>query len=173
LHQSLRWISQQGSLLRGLKANSEVTLKENQMKKCREVMTANPSTAMPTDTAQSVAQLMQKEDIGLVPVVDNAQTQKLMGVVTDRDLALKVVAQGQDAKQTRVEAVMTRQLFTCQPEDDLQKALDAMGQHQVRRVPVVNQQGALVGIIAQADVATRGGKPAQTGEVVKEISQPD
>jgi CBS domain-containing protein len=86
-------------------------------------------------------------------------------------LALKVVATGRDSKKTRVEEVMTREMVTCHPDDDLQKALDLMGQHQVRRIPVVDQQGAIVGIIAQADVA-RMEEPKKTAEMVEEISKP-
>jgi CBS domain-containing protein len=142
------------------------------MKKCSEVMTRNPVTALPTDTVEHVAQLMQGQDIGPVPVVENQRTMKLVGIVTDRDLTLKVVAQGRDPKQTRIEQVMTRDVVTCHPDDDLQKAMDAMSEHQVRRIPVVDAKGALAGIIAQADVATRVQEPMKTAEVVEEISKP-
>ena len=83
------------------------------MKKCKEVMTKNPATAIPTDTLEKTAQMMKAGDIGSVPVVANQQTKKLVGIVTDRDLALKVVAAGRDPKQTRVEEVMTREMVTC------------------------------------------------------------
>jgi CBS domain-containing protein len=98
-------------------------------------------------------------------------TQKLVGIVTDRDLALRIVAQGYDAKSTNVEAVMTRQIVTCQAEDDLQKAIDAMAEHQLRRIPIVDNDNKIVGIIAQADVATRVNLPEETAEMVKDISQ--
>ncbi|HSQ26030.1 MAG TPA: CBS domain-containing protein [Anaerolineales bacterium] len=141
------------------------------MKKCNEVMTKNPICCQPDDVVMKVAQLMQSENIGSIPVIENEQTQKLVGIVTDRDLALKVVAKGQDAKSTKVEAVMTRQIVTCRTGDDLQMALDAMAEHQLRRIPIVDDNDKIVGIIAQADVATRVNLPEKTAEVVKEISQ--
>lgn len=114
---------------------------------------------------------MKNENIGPIPVIENEQTNKLVGIVTDRDLALKVVADERDPKSTKVDEVMTRKVVTCRPEDDLQKALDAMSEHQLRRIPVVDDDNKLVGIIAQADVATRVNQPQKTAEMVKEISQ--
>ena len=141
------------------------------MKKCNEVMTKNPVCCRPDDTVAKAAQLMQSENIGSIPVIENEQTQKLVGIVTDRDLALKIVAKGQDAKSTKVEVVMTRQMVTCRAGDDLQIALDAMAEHQLRRIPIVDNDNRIVGIIAQADVATRVNQPEKTAEMVKEISK--
>lgn len=141
------------------------------MKKCNQVMTKEPVCCLPEDTVAKAAQLMQRDNIGSIPVIDNDKTQKLVGIVTDRDLVLKVIAKGQDAKTTKVETVMTRQVVTCLAEDDLQKALDAMAEHQLRRIPIVDGSQKIVGIIAQADVATRVNQPEKTAEMVKEISQ--
>jgi len=141
------------------------------MKKCNEVMTKNPVCCLPNDMVAKVAQLMKSKDIGPVPIIENEQTKKLVGIVTDRDLALKIVAEGRDAKSTKAEEVMTRKVVTCRGEDDVQKALDAMSEHQLRRIPVVDNDNRIVGIIAQADVATRVDQPAKTAEVVKDISQ--
>lgn len=141
------------------------------MKKCNEVMTKDLVCCLPDDTVAKAAQLMQRDNIGSIPVIENDQTQKLVGIVTDRDLVLKVIAKGQDAKTTKVEAVMTRQVVTCHAEDDVQKALDAMAEHQLRRIPIVDETHKIVGIIAQADVATRVNQPKKTAEMVKEISQ--
>lgn len=140
------------------------------MKKCNEVMTNNPVCCLPNDSVAKAAGLMKSQDIGSIPVIENEQTQKLVGIVTDRDLALKVVAEGRDPKTTKVEAVMTHNVVTCRADDDLQKALDAMAEHQLRRIPVVNNDNKIVGIIAQADVATRVDQPEKTAEMVKEIS---
>ena len=142
------------------------------MKKCSDVMTKNPSFAVTQDTAKAVAQLMKSEDIGPVPVVDDPSSWKLVGILTDRDLALKVVAEGRDPKTTRVEAVMTHNPITCREGDDLDKALHAMAEHQVRHIPVVNHNHQIVGIISQADVATRQDNAQKTAEVVEEISKP-
>ena len=141
------------------------------MKKCDEVMTKNPICCLPNDTAAKAAQLMKSENIGSIPVIENEQTKKLVGIVTDRDLALKIVAEGRDAKSTKVEAVMTHKVVTCRAEDDLQKALDAMSEHQLRRLPVVDNDNKILGIIAQADVAMRVDQPEKTAAMVKEISQ--
>jgi len=141
------------------------------MKKCNEVMTKDPVCCQPNDSAAKAAELMQSGNIGSIPVIENVQNQKLVGIVTDRDLALKIVAQGRDAKSTKVEAVMTHKVVTCLANDDLQKALDAMAEHQLRRIPVVDNENKIVGIIAQADVATRIDQPEKTAEMVKEISQ--
>jgi CBS domain-containing protein len=141
------------------------------MKKSEKVMTENPVCCLPNDTVAKVAQLMKRENIGSIPVIENKKNHKLVGIVTDRDLALKVVAKALDAKTTTVEAVMTRKVVTCLAEDDLQKTLDAMAEHQLRRIPVVDNDYQIVGIIAQADVATRGNQPEKTAEMVKEISK--
>jgi CBS domain-containing protein len=141
------------------------------MKKCSEVMTKNPICCLPSDIVSKLAQLMKSKDIGQVPIVENGQSKKLVGVVTDRDLALKIVAEGRDPKSTKAEEVMTRKVVTCHAEDDLQKALDAMSEHKLRRIPVVNNSNEIVGIIAQADVATRVDQPEKTAAVVKGISQ--
>ena len=141
------------------------------MKKCHEVMTKDPVCCLPHDNVANAAQLMKSENIGSIPVIDNEQSRKLVGIVTDRDLALKIVAEALDAKFTTVETVMTHKVVTCHADDDLQKALDAMAEHQLRRVPVVDDNHRIVGIIAQADVATRVDEPERTSEVVKEISQ--
>ena len=95
-----------------------------------------------------------------------------MGIVTDRDIAVYVVAKGREANTTQVASVMTRNPLTCRPEDDVQIALDAMKSHQVRRIPVVNGDGQLVGIIAQADVATRTQATEKKAEMVEQISKP-
>jgi CBS domain-containing protein len=141
------------------------------MKKCNEVMTKDPVCCLPNDSVVTAAELMKSENIGSIPVIENEQSQKLVGIVTDRDLALKIVAAALDAKSTKVETVMTDKVVTCHADDDLQKALDAMAEHQLRRIPVVDNDNKIVGIIAQADVATRADQPEKTAEVVKEISQ--
>ncbi len=141
------------------------------MKNCNDVMTRNPACCLQNDTVLKAAELMKSENVGAIPVVENEQTKKLVGIVTDRDLTLRIVAEGLDAKVTKVKAVMTHKVITCRTEDDLQKALDAMAEHQLRRIPIVDDDNRIVGIIAQADVATRVDQPEKTAEMVKEISQ--
>lgn len=141
------------------------------MKKAREVMTKDLIYASPQDTIVEVAQLMKNEDIGPVLIVDNDDSKTLVGIVTDRDLVLKVIAEGHDPKTTRVEEVMSKELVTCRADDDVDVAMQAMAQFQLRRIPIVDNDDRLVGIISQADVATRVGEPEKTAEVVREISQ--
>lgn len=139
--------------------------------KCSEVMTENPSCCSPGDTAFEAAQLMKSEDVGSIPVVNDQQTRTLEGIVTDRDLAMKVVAEGLDPKNTKVEAVMSTGIVTCGPDNDVNEAIQSMEQHQVRRIPIVDDSNRLVGIIAQADIATRMNAPETTAEVVEQISE--
>lgn len=141
------------------------------MKKCNEVMTKNPVCCLPNDMVTKVAQLMKRENIGSIPVIENGQTRKLVGIVTDRDLTLRIVAKGRDANSTKAEAVMTSKVVTCLADDDLQKAMNAMAEHQLRRIPIVDKNNRVVGIIAQADVATRVDQPEKTAAMVKGISQ--
>ena len=137
-----------------------------------DIMTKDLVYSLPSDMVSNVAQLMKNEDIGPVLIVDESNNGKrLVGIVTDRDLALKVVGEGRDPNSTRVEDVMTGSLVTCRADDDVENAMRAMAQNQLRRIPVVDDSGQLVGIISQADVATRLNEPQSTAEVVKEISR--
>ena len=141
------------------------------MKKCSDIMTRDVVTCTPEDTIIEVAQLMKKEDIGPVLIVDNDDSRTLVGIVTDRDIVLKVIAEGMDPQAARVGDVMSKKLVTCRADDDVEVAMSAMAQFQLRRIPVVEDNMRLVGIISQADVATRVDTPEKTAEVVKEISE--
>jgi CBS domain-containing protein len=132
----------------------------------REIMTANPSTIEPDKSIADAARIMKQEDAGVVPVTENG---RLTGMVTDRDIAIRVVAEGKDPQSTTVREIASTDLVTVDPQQDLDEALRLMAQHQVRRLPVVEEDGRLVGVVAQADVA-REGNDAQTGQVVQEIS---
>jgi CBS domain-containing protein len=142
------------------------------MEKCSDIMTKDPVGCLPTDTAQGAAKLMKEGGVGSIPVIEDQKKRKLVGIVTDRDLALEVVAEGRDPQKTQIDRVMTRDLVTCRADDDLQKALGMMSEKQLRRIPIVDENNQLIGIIAQADVATRVNSQGKTGEVVKEISKP-
>src|SRR3982751_6523019 len=133
----------------------------------RKIMTSNPSTVEPDKTVVDAARIMKQEDAGVVPVTENG---RLTGMVTDRDIAIRVVAEGKDPQSTTVREVASTDLVTIDPEQDLDEALRLMAKHQVRRLPVVEEDGRLVGVVAQADVA-RNADDARTGEVVEEISK--
>lgn len=141
------------------------------MKKSSDVMTRDLVYCLPDESVSNVAQLMKKEDIGPVLIVDNEENKTLVGIVTDRDLAIKVVGEGRDPKNTRVGDVMTVKVVTSREGDSVENAMKAMAQYQLRRIPVVDDRNRLVGIISQADVATRLNEPKKTAEVVKEISK--
>ncbi len=133
----------------------------------RDLMTANPCSIDADKSVAYAAKMMRDEDVGLAPIVEG---DKLIGTVTDRDIAIRVVAEGKDPEQTTVREVASTQLVTIDPGQDLDEALRLMAQHQVRRLPVVEEDGKLVGVVAQADVA-RDGDDTRTGQVVQEISE--
>jgi CBS domain-containing protein len=136
------------------------------MGQIRDVMTERPITCEPSATVVEVAKLMEREDVGPIPVVES---DRLVGIVTDRDLVLRVIAEGRDPKQTSVKDIISKDLVTVSPEEDLEQVLRVMAGKQVRRVPVV-EGDRLVGIVAQADVA-RAADEERTGEVVQQISK--
>jgi CBS domain-containing protein len=138
------------------------------MAKCREVMTKDPACCNASETVTNVASLMKRHDVGSVPV---AESDRLVGIVTDRDIVVKVVAAGRNPEQTSVRDAMTPNPVCCREDDDLEQALKLMKERQVRRMPIVDGSGRLSGIIAQADVATRVNKDAKTGALVEAISE--
>jgi CBS domain-containing protein len=135
-------------------------------------MTPDPTCCNSGDPVVNAAEIMKIEDVGAVPVVDAPDSRKLAGIITDRDIVLQVVAEGRDVRGVRIEEVMSRNPVTCRPDEDVQNALDRMAQHQVRRIPVVDGKGRVVGIISQADVLTRLDQPEKTAGVIEDISQP-
>jgi len=143
------------------------------MKTCEDIMTADPVCCLPVDNVRQAAEIMKRENVGLLPVIETHENRKLIGIITDRDLAMRVVGEGRDAESTKVEAVMTRKVVTCREDDPLQRALGAMSEHQLRRITIVDQDYKVLGIISQADVATRVDQPDKTAQVVKAISQPN
>lgn len=137
---------------------------------CSEIMTVDPKCCLPSDSVIKAAQLMKSEDVGPIPIVTDKDSRKLTGIVTDRDLAIKIVAEGRDANSTSIEEIMSGDVITCKQDDDVDKVLQLMEDHQLRRIPVVDNSDCLLGIIAQADVATRLGSAGATAKVVEEIS---
>jgi CBS domain-containing protein len=132
----------------------------------KEVMTSEVRACEPSATVVEAAKLMAQEDVGPIPVVEDG---RLVGIVTDRDIVVRVVAEARDPNATTVGEIASRDLVTISPDEDLDEALSLLAAHQVRRLPVVDGD-RLVGIVAQADIA-RIGKDKKTGEVVEEISR--
>ena len=137
-------------------------------KTVREAMTASPRTVSPSTTAVEAARVMDEEDVGSLPVVE--QDDALVGIVTDRDIALRVVAAARDPQTTTVGDICTKELSYAYPDEPLDEALEQMAYRQIRRLPVVDDD-RLVGILAQADVAHEV-KDKKAGQLVEEISQP-
>jgi CBS domain-containing protein len=132
----------------------------------REVMTSEVKAVEPTATVVEAAKVMAEQDVGPVPIVEDG---RLAGIVTDRDIVVKVVAKGGDVNSMTVGDIASRDLVTITPDSDMNEALDLMAENQIRRLPVV-EGDRLVGIVAQADVA-RMGRDKKTGAVVEEISR--
>ena len=142
------------------------------MAKCGEVMTREPACCEPGDSIQHAAQLMKTEDVGSLPIVESRTTLRLVGIITDRDIVVKTVAEGRPAQTASVRDAMTQNPVTVREDDDVNRALSAMADRKVRRIPVVDADGRLCGIIAQADIATRLHQDKTTGDLVEAISEP-
>ena len=132
----------------------------------RDAMTSNPSNVEMSSSVVEAARLMKSEDVGSIPVTEG---DRLVGIVTDRDIAIRVVAEGKDVQSVTVGEIASKDLVTVDPQQELDEALRLMAKHQVRRLPVVEEDGRLVGILAQADVAQQG-DDTKTGQVVEQIS---
>jgi CBS domain-containing protein len=138
-------------------------------KSVRDAMTADPRSIGASATVVEAAQLMREKHIGSLPITDDEQ---LIGMITDRDITTRVVAEAADPKTTSVGDVSSQDLISVEPDNDLDEALQLMARHQVRRLPVI-ENGRLVGIVAQADIAlTLKENERKTGELVEAISEP-
>jgi CBS domain-containing protein len=139
----------------------------------KDVMTTNPKYCMPGDTSTHAARIMKEKNVGIVPIIESDIDHKLIGVVTDRDLCLAVVAQNVQPDSVQVRQCMTTYIVTVRPDDDVQKAVAVMSENQVRRVPVVNKDGMLEGMVAIADIVQRANVSSdRTYDAFKKISEP-
>ena len=139
--------------------------------KIKEVMSQNPVCCLASDSAQSVARMMCERNIGSIPVVSDQQSKQLLGMITDRDLCCAVIAGGLDPKTTPIQKFITTKLITCRDGEDIDNCEKVMQEHQVRRVPVVDGQNHVIGIVSQADLALKG-KSEHVSKTVAEISKP-
>jgi len=136
--------------------------------KVRDVMTKSVATVSPDTTIRDAAQIMQQHNVGSVPVVDATG---LVGIITDRDIVVRNIAQGQDPLSTPVKNIMTSQVMTADPEEDVHTITRKMSTQQIRRVPVVENQ-KLVGMVSLGDIATTGMTNMEASEALTEISKP-
>ena len=137
--------------------------------KVNEIITHDPEVIRPETALIEAAQKMKSLDIGMLPVCDG---DRLVGVITDRDITVRGVAQGYDPKTARVQEVMTPEVIYCFDDEDVKEAAEKMEEKQVRRLPVLNREKRLVGIVSLGDLAVRTGKEKLAGEVLERVSEP-
>jgi CBS domain-containing protein len=142
--------------------------------KANELMTKNPACVTPQTTAQEAASTMDREDVGSLPVVESRESMRLVGIVTDRDLALRILGRGESASSPVSTAMSSGNIACVRPEESLDKVEELMSEHQVRRIPVTDDNNRVVGMIAQADLAReqRAVGRKDFGKVLEEISEP-
>jgi CBS domain-containing protein len=156
--------------------------------RCRDIMTRDVTVASRTTTLEEVARMMRDEDTGVIPVVEPGETTsdsvtevqrvpartqtngRLVGLITDRDIVIRALAEGQDVRAVTAESVMTKELHAVRPNDRVIEAIRKMGDKQVRRLPVVDREGNLRGIISMADIALETEADRELGEALEEIS---
>ena len=140
--------------------------------KAQDIMSRNPTCVTPDTTLVQAARLMKDENIGVIPVIESESSRRLVGVLTDRDIAVRAVAEGRDGATTSVSHVMTADVRTSSVTDSVNDVMELMGREQVRRIPIVDDRGALVGIIAQADIVLEAKDDKRAEKTVEEISKP-
>jgi CBS domain-containing protein len=138
--------------------------------KIKDIMTKEPTTVTPNTTVREAARLMQREDTGILPVVEEGK--KLLGVITDRDIAIRVVAEARDASTPVSEVMSKGRLVTLQPDADVEDAMEKMADEQVRRIPIVDDRDTLLGIVAQADIVRKARDDKKSERMVEKISEP-
>jgi CBS domain-containing protein len=151
---------------------SELNIPDVKPEKCRDLMTKDPVCCSPGETIIEAAERMRQQDIGVLPVVEDQQDKHLVGIITDRDLAVQALAEGRNPGSTTVGEIMSGDVVVCSPDDDCEEALRLMEKRRVRRIPAVDRTGRVVGIISQGDLALRMRDPIKTAELVTEVSRP-
>ena len=139
--------------------------------KAKDIMTKDPVTVTPNATVREAARLMQREDTGILPVVEDG-TKKLLGVITDRDIAIRVVAEGRDANTLVADVMSKGRLVALRPDADVGDAMEKMADEQVRRIPIIDDRGTLQGIVSQADIVRKARDDRQAERTVEKISEP-
>jgi len=137
-------------------------------KQARDVMTPNPASVSDKDSIKRVAEIMKREDAGVVPVVDG---RKIIGIITDRDIVVRLVAEGKDPANARVNEAMSKKVRTVNDDTPVKEVLELMSSEQIRRVPVTNANNELVGIVSIGDIASESKETVKVGRTVEEISE--
>jgi CBS domain-containing protein len=137
--------------------------------KISEVMTRDVRVVQPNRTVREAARLMDEMNVGVLPVCDG---RRLLGMITDRDITVRAVAEGKDPRTTTVREAMTEEIIYGFEDQDVQEAARTMQEHQVRRLLVMNRDKRLVGIVSLGDLATESGDARKSGEVLQDVSEP-
>lgn len=140
--------------------------------KIQDIMTKDPRCVTPDATVREAAQVMSREDVGIVPVIAGQSDRRLVGVVTDRDIAIRCVAEGKDGSCRVRDVMSTDNLATCSESDDVDAVMQAMRTEKVRRIPIVDERGSLIGIVSQADVVRKARDGQSAEKTVEQISEP-
>jgi CBS domain-containing protein len=135
-----------------------------------EIMTRDPAVVTADDSVRRAVELMKEQDVGLIPVVESVNSRRLVGVITDRDVALRVVGEGVPADGT-VQQFMSEGVHTAKADDDVDSVMNLMGREQVRRIPIVDERGSVVGIVSQADVVLEGADAKEVDRTIEKISR--
>ena len=139
--------------------------------KVKDIMTSDPVSVTPETRLQEAARMMKQHNVGIIPVVERAGSKQLVGVITDRDIAVRCVAEGHDSSKCPVREAMSSDIQTARADDDVESVMRLMGKEQVRRIPIVDERGGLVGIVAQADIVREAEDEDLAEETVEKISR--
>jgi CBS domain-containing protein len=140
----------------------------NESRRVRDVMTPNPETVTQNDGVRDAARIMKDQDTGVVPVVDG---KKIVGMITDRDIVVRCVAEGKNPLDAKVHDVMTKSVRKVQEDATINEVLTMMSSAEIRRLPVVNRNDEIVGIVSMGDIATETNEDGKVGKTVEKISQ--
>ena len=141
--------------------------------KAQDIMAKNPRCVTPRTTVQEAARLMKSEDVGALPVISDDSSRKLIGIITDRDITIRVVAEGRNVERCVVEEVMSKSsLATAKTNDSIEDVMKVMGKEQVRRIPIVNENNEVVGVVSQADVVRKADSDVRAERTIEKISEP-
>ena len=140
--------------------------------KAQDIMAKDPRCVTPRTSIQEAARLMKSEDVGALPVVESDSSRKLVGIITDRDITIRAVADGRDIGSVTVSDVMSKGATTAKAGDTVEDVMKVMGREQVRRIPIVDDRDQLVGIVSQADVVLKAKSDSKSEHTVEKISEP-
>jgi CBS domain-containing protein len=144
----------------------------NRQMRIQDIMTKNPSCVTADASVREAAQVMSRENVGIIPVIKGNSDKRLVGLVTDRDIAIRCVAEGKDSSCRVSDVMSATKITTCSQTDDVTHVMDAMRTEKVRRIPIVDERGSLVGIVSQADIVRKADDSHAAERTIQQISEP-